>query len=212
MVLEKPRLTVVVSGPSGAGKSTLCEQYVKAHPSAELIVTTTTRPPRKGEREGVDYYFVTEKEFQDGIRKDEFLEHAQVHGYRYGSPRTAVDRAIQSGKDVILEIDVQGGLAVKRRMADTLLIFVTPSDLRALRERLVGRGTDSETVIRKRLANARLELERLDQYEICLFNDDLEQSVSLLSAIFEAERHRIRRYDVRKLFSPTLLNSTLQSP
>jgi guanylate kinase len=209
MSVEKPRLTVVVSGPSGAGKSTLCERYVDTHSLAELVVTTTTRPPRKGEEPGVDYNFASEEEFLRGIERGEFLEYAEVHGHRYGSPRQAVDRAIAAGKDVILEIDVQGGLQVRKRIPDALLIFVTPSDPRALRERLVGRGTDSEAVIARRLANARREMESLPEYNVFLFNDDLDTALGLMASVIEAERHRIERYDLHKLFSPGLLDSAL---
>ena len=202
----EPRLVVVVSGPSGAGKSTLCERFVDLHPTAALIVTTTTRPPRPNERHGEDYYFVTRDEFQKGIDADEFLEWAEVHDNFYGSPRREVERTLDDGKDVILEIDVQGGLSVKKRMADAVLVFVCPSDLSLLRQRLVGRNTDAPDIIEKRLRNARNELSKLSEYNYIVFNDDrLDAAVTALDRIVEAERHAVARYDTRRLFNPELL-------
>ncbi|MBI4861424.1 MAG: guanylate kinase [Candidatus Riflebacteria bacterium] len=210
MALDKPRLTVVVSGPSGAGKSTLCERFVDAHPTAELIITTTTREARRGEQDGIDYHFVTEEAFKKGIERGDFLEHALVHGNYYGSPRKAVDEARQAGRDVILEIDIQGGLAVKSRIPDALLIFVTPSDVSVLKQRLLGRGTDSAESIARRLSNVKRELERISEYNVFLFNDELDAAVRMLGCLIEAERHRIARYDTARLFNLAALDSVLQ--
>lgn len=206
MAIQEPRVVVVVSGPSGAGKSTLCDQFVSARPSCSLIVTSTTRPRRQGEVHGEDYFFISVEEFKAMIGREEFLEHAQVHDHYYGSPRKVVDETLQGGKDVILEIDVQGGREVKRRMKDAVLVFVIPSDLSVLRSRLTGRGTDSPEIIEKRLHNARLEMEKLAEYDYVVFNDDLKQAVSTLGCIIEAERHRVSRYDTRRAFNPDLLS------
>ena len=211
--LERPHLVVVVSGPSGAGKSTLCTEFIRDNEeTSELIVTTTTRERRRGEVDGQDYNFVTVEEFQRGVSAGEFLEHALVHDHYYGSPRQAVEQSIQRGKDVILEIDVQGGLSVKKAMPSAVLVFVIPSDLRVLRQRLMGRGTDSQEVIERRLRNAKREMERLVDYQYFLFNDDrVESAVATLKTILEAERNRISRYDTHRLFNPELLESALEA-
>ena len=204
-MIQEPRLVLVVSGPSGAGKSTLCDKFVAKNSSCSLIVTSTTRPQRKGEVDGEDYHFISEDEFRKMMDREEFLEHARVHDHWYGSPRKVVDQTLAAGKDVILEIDVQGGREVKRRKPDAVLIFVIPSDLSVLRSRLVGRGTDSAEIIEKRLSNARREMEKLDQYDYVVFNDDLQQAVQLLGKIIDSERHALKRYDCRKVFDPELL-------
>jgi guanylate kinase len=208
-MIQVPRLVVVVSGPSGAGKSTLCDQFVASRPTCSLIVTSTTRPIRHGEKHGEDYNFISDAEFQRMVGQEEFLEHARVHDYCYGSPRKVVDETLAEGKDVILEIDVQGGQEVKRRKADALLVFVIPSDLSVLRHRLMGRGTDTPEIIEKRLSNARREMEKLNEYDYVVFNDDLGQAVQLLGNIIDAERHRVNRYDTRQVFNPELLSRAL---
>lgn len=208
MPVARPPLTLVVSGPSGAGKSTLCERYVAANPETELMITTTTRPIRSNEVDGEDYHFVSRERFVEGIQKDEYLEYAMVHGqYFYGSPRREVERARAEGKDVILEIDVQGGLSVKSKVPESVLLFVLPSNLRDLRQRLVGRGTDSDDSIRTRMESAKREIERLSDYQYFIFNDDLEDALRQFELIVRAERQRITRYDVERLFSPRFLDS-----
>lgn len=210
--MQEPRLVVVVSGPSGAGKSTLCDQFVTGRSSCSLIVTSTTRPRRNGEVHGIDYNFISVEEFTQMLQREEFLEHAQVHDNFYGSPRKLVEKTLAEGKDVILEIDVQGGREVKRRMKDAILVFVIPSDLSVLRHRLTGRGTDSPEIIEKRLSNARNELEKLAEYDYVVFNDDLKQAVQLLGNILDAERHRVQRYDTPRTFNPDLLSRALEAP
>ena len=204
--MREPRLVVVVSGPSGAGKSTLCDQFVAVRATCSLIVTSTTRPRRPGEVDGEDYNFISVEDFRMMIQREEFLEHAAVHDHFYGSPRKVVEQTLDAGKDVILEIDVQGGREVKRRMKDAVLVYVIPSDLSVLRSRLLGRGTDSPEIIEKRLNNARNELEKLAEYDYVVFNDDLKQAVQLLGCIIDAERHRVARYDTRRAFNPDLLS------
>lgn len=204
--MQTPRLVIVVSGPSGAGKSSLCDAFVTPESGCSLIVTSTTRPPRPGEVHGQHYNFLTMEQFNEGINNNEFLEWATVHDNKYGSPRREVERTLAAGRDVILEIDVQGGLAVRKAMEDALLVFVIPSDLSVLRTRLMNRRTDSAEVIEKRLANAQLELARMKEYDYVIFNDHrIEDAVSLLGKIIESERHRIRRYDTPRLFNPELL-------
>ena len=205
--LKWPPLTIVVSGPSGAGKSTLCEEFARRHPRVDLMVTTTTRPIRSGEVEGEDYHFVTPEAFQDGIRADAFLEYAKVHQHFYGSPRQKVEDSWARGHDVILEIDVQGALSVRRKVPDALLLYVVTSDLKDLRRRLVGRGTDDSESIRIRLETAKTELEQLHEYQYFIFNDDKEEALTQFERIVEAERWRIARFDVARMFNPALLDA-----
>lgn len=207
----RPHLTVVVSGPSGAGKSTVCRRYVERHPTAELVVTVTTRRIRPGERDGVDYRFLSVEAFERAATDGLFLEHQCVHGNYYGSPLSEVRRVWAEGRDVILEIDVQGGLEVRRKVADAVLLFLVPSDLGLLRERLQGRGTDAPDTIERRLANARGEMSQMPLYDYVVFNDDLDRAVDQFSQIVEAERLRIRRYDIAALYGEAMVASPCET-
>ena len=193
--ITKPNLLLVVSGPSGAGKSTICQTFVERY-AAELVVSCTTREPRNGETPDDDYIFISRDKFEQGIADDRFLEYAEVHNNLYGTPRAPVDRALAEGRDTILEIDVQGGLQVKQKMPEAVLVFVRTGSFSALQERLIGRGTDSEEVIEIRLNNARKELEVMDQYDYFLLNDCLESAMEDFAAIVMAEKCRIERLDL----------------
>ncbi|MBI3893993.1 MAG: guanylate kinase [Candidatus Wallbacteria bacterium] len=198
-MMPLPNLLLVVSGPSGAGKSTLCDRFTDASPETEMVVTTTTRRRRSNETDGIDYHFLGREEFEQRIAREEFLEYAEVHGNFYGSPIADVKRLMAAGKDVILEIDVQGGLNVRKKFPEVLLIYVTPSDLTALRRRLSGRGTESEADIRRRISNARNELATLPEYDYLVINDQLDQAVDRLRAIVRSEKQRIERYERQSL-------------
>lgn len=190
---------LVLSGPSGAGKSTVVDRYVALHPRTSLIVSATTRAPREGEVDGEDYIFMQRDEFEAKVADQGFLEHAEVHGNYYGTPRDQVDAARAEGLDVLLEIDVQGGRQVQEVEADTVLCFLTPPDPSALKQRLHGRGTDRAEVIAKRLVNAVREYEAMRHYDYLVVNDEVDRAAARLRAVVEAERSRLGALDVGAL-------------
>ncbi|MDI6872849.1 guanylate kinase [Candidatus Solincola sp.] len=177
----------VVAGPSGAGKGTLIAELLKRYPRARLSVSATTRDPRPGEREGVDYHFLDREEFLRRAGEGEFLEWAEVHGNLYGTPRGAVEEWLNEGHDVILEIDVQGARQVRERMPEAVTVFVEPPSLEALEERLRRRGTESEEELRRRLRNAVRESGEKGGFRHVVVNDDLQRAVEELCAIYEKE-------------------------
>ncbi len=185
-------LLIVLSGPAGVGKDTLIERWQLVAPNLRRLVTYTTRPRAPGERHGLDYYFVSEEEFQQLIEQGAFLEYAQVHGHWYGTPLREMQEWRERGYDVVLRIDVQGGMQVKQRFPEAVLIFVSPPSLEELEARLRKRGRDDENAIRLRLENARKEMEYIPQYDYCITNDDLNRALETLRCILIAERHRIR--------------------
>lgn len=189
---KREGLLVVLSGPSGVGKGALFSGLSEALTGIRKCMTYTTRSPRQGEKDGVDYCFVGVDDFKAIIDDDGFLEYAVVHDNYYGSPASAPLDAKESGRDIILEIDVQGGLAVKKKVPEAVMIFVAPPSYAELERRLRGRGKDSEEVIRKRLENARKEMDCIPEYEYLVINDDLELAVDAVRSIIMAERARIR--------------------
>lgn len=184
---------LVLSGPSGSGKSTLIDRFRSRHPHFIESISVTTRSPRGNEREGVDYFFVSEARFQELIRAQALLEHAEVFGtHSYGTPRAFIDEQFAQGRQVIMDIDVQGALQIRANMpADSLLVFVTPPDRRTLEERLRGRGTDDDTAIAKRMRTAERELAQWRHYDYLIINDILDQTVADLEAIVRAHLLRI---------------------
>ena len=173
----------VISGPSGAGKGTLVARVRERLPELGLTVSATTRKPRVGEVDGVNYYFLSEEEFSAKVERGEFVEWTQVHDHRYGTLVSEVKSKLADGHSLILEIDVQGALMVKKRFPDAVLVFIEPPSLTVLEQRLVGRGTESEESIALRLANARHELELADSYDVRLVNDDLDAATDELASI-----------------------------
>lgn len=185
---EKARV-VVVSGPSGVGKSTICKELVKRLDNMYLSVSMTTRPRGPGEVNGREYWFVSEKEFNERVEKGLFLEHAQVFGHWYGTPKDKVNEALQTGKTVILEIDVQGGNQVKALYPDAIMIFVLPPAEKALAERLGRRGRDDPEVARERLDGASNEIAAAWQYyENMVINEDLQQAIKEATQIIQSAR------------------------
>lgn len=186
-------MLIVLSGPSGVGKDTLIQGLEEICPGIERAVTYTTREPREGERPGVDYHFVSVDEFRRMIEAGEFLEYAQVHLDFYGSPMSSVAQIREEGLDVLLKIDVQGGLTVKQKAQDAIMIFVGPPSIEELERRLRSRYTDSEEAIAKRLQDARSEIDRISMYDYLVINDEIETAVDRLRCIILAERARIRK-------------------
>lgn len=175
----------VISGPSGAGKGTLVAQLRKEHPELGLAVSATTRSPRPGEVDGKDYYFLSEGEFKRRVAAGEFVEWAYVHGHMYGTLVKEVERLLAQGKSLILEIDIQGALNVKKVWPDAVLIFIEPPSLEELERRLRGRGTEDEQSIELRLKNAKHEMTLADDYDVRIVNDTVDRAVRELSDTIE---------------------------
>ena len=170
----------VVSGPSGVGKGTLVARVRDRLPGLGLTVSATTRPPREGEKNGVSYYFMDDSEFARRVENGEFLEWANVHGHRYGTLKAEAERLMAEGSSVVLEIDVQGGLNVRKVYPDVVLVFIEPPSIEELERRLRGRGTEDESSIELRLANANHEMELASLYDVRIVNDDLERATDEL--------------------------------
>lgn len=183
----------VISSPSGGGKTTLGQRLLERTPHLVRSISMTTRHPRPGEIDGIDYYFVSEADFRKTGRASGFLEHARVFNCSYGTPRKFVERAMREGDDVLLLIDVQGAAQVKKRMKEAVLIFVMPPSIAELKERLEKRASDSAGDIRKRLKIAQHEMNRRDQYDYVVENRYLEKALSHVEAIILAERLKVKK-------------------
>ena len=187
-------MLLVISGPSGAGKGTLYNRVLAADPIITFSVSYTTRGPRPGEVDGKDYCFVTEEQFRQMLDRDGFLEHADVHGHLYGTPRQPVMDALEAGRSVMLDIDPQGALQVMEKMPDCVSVFILPPSFAELRRRLTGRGTEKPEEIERRLRNARGEVQLMGKYQYLVVNDDLEVAYRTLQGIVDAEKQRSSRY------------------
>jgi guanylate kinase len=195
-------LLIVVSAPSGGGKTTLCERLMAEFHQMVYSVSCTTRAPRDGEQDGTDYYFISEADFARRIEQGEFLEHAQVHGHRYGTLRRFVERGFASGRDVLMDIDVQGAAQIRSQLArlpdgDPLRrgfvdVFIAPPSIEVLRKRLTLRGKDADAVIERRLQQAEKELLCWPDYKYLIVNDRLDASYDSLRSIVVAEHRRVR--------------------
>lgn len=191
MNMEKKGILIVVSGFSGAGKGTLMKELLARYPEDyALSISATTRNPREGEENGREYLFKTKDEFEKMIAKGELIEYAKYVENYYGTPRDYVESRLAEGKDVILEIEIQGALKVKETFPDTLLMFVTPPTAEELRSRLVGRGTETMDVIESRMRRACEEAEGMDRYDYLIVNDDLGECVERMHSIIRGEHDR----------------------
>ena len=186
-------LLLVISAPSGGGKSVVLRQLLEQEPDLDYSVSVTSRPPRADEVEGRDYHFVSRDRFEELVREDIFYEWAEVHGHLYGTRADTIEAALGRGKDVTLDIDVQGGLSVKYRSPDSVLIFLMPPSFEVLEQRLRGRDTDNDEAIRTRLENARREMIYWRQYNYLVVNEELDQTVKAVRGILHAERLRVSR-------------------
>ena len=179
--------TFIICGPSGVGKGTVVARLLASDPSLYFSVSATTRPPRPGEEDGVHYHFLTRETFQEWVEAGDFLEYAQYVGNFYGTPRLYVDRAMDQGRDVILDIEIQGALQVSQKMPEAVRIFIAPPSWDELERRLTDRGTDSEEKIQKRLLRAKVEVQTAHTYDYFVINDTVENAVKELEAIMTAE-------------------------
>ncbi len=182
--------TFIISGPSGVGKGTIVKALMDSRDDLFLSVSATTREPRKGEVDGVHYHFIDAARFRSLIEEDAFLEYAEYVGNFYGTPKKFVDEAMEDGRDVILEIDVQGAMQVSAKRPDAVTIFVVPPSWEALEQRLRDRGTDSEEKLQKRLVRAKVELQAASSYQYMVINDTVGEAVREVSAIMLAEHCR----------------------
>ncbi len=179
-------ILVVLSGFSGSGKGTLVKRLLEEYDNYALSISMTTRMPRPGEEHGKSYFFVTKEEFQSTIQRNGLLEYAQYCDNFYGTPKAYVEEQLANGKDVILEIEVQGALQIKEKFPETLLLFVTPPSAQVLKDRLAGRGTETEEVINKRMRRAAEESESMSLYDNIIVNDDLEECVKYTHNVIQS--------------------------
>nr|WP_296485582.1 guanylate kinase [uncultured Acetatifactor sp.] len=186
--MEKKGILIVISGFSGAGKGTLVRELLKKYDEYVLSISMTTRTPRPGEQEGVEYFFTDREHFEETIERDGLVEYAQYCGNYYGTPRAYVEEQLAAGRNVILEIEIQGALKVRKEYPECLLIFVTPPSAEELERRLVGRGTESREVIQKRLSRAVEESEGVEAYDYIVVNDRLEECVEEIHCLVDAAR------------------------
>ena len=188
--LNERGILTVVSGFSGSGKGTLMRELLKHYDCYVLSISATSRKPRPGEKEGESYFFKTREEFEEMIRKGELLEHAEYVGNYYGTPKKFVDEKLAEGKDVILEIEIDGAMQIRDKYPDALLVFVTPPDAKKLRRRIESRGTEDKENIEKRMRRAEMESYGMSGYDYIVVNDDLEECTRLLHEIIQASHYR----------------------
>ena len=186
-------LLLVVSGPSGAGKGTVCRALMEQNPDICMSISATTRKPRPGEVDGESYYFLDETTFRSMIDNHEFIEWACFCQNYYGTPRKKVEELLEAGKDVILEIEVQGAMEIRKKCPEAVLIFNLPPSMEELKNRLTGRNTDAEDVIKKRLDTAVWEIEQAKKYDYVLVNDTIDNAANTLLAIIEGEKCSTKR-------------------
>ena len=186
-------LLVVISGPSGSGKGTICKRLIEVMDNIKVSVSATTRKPRVGEVEAINYFFIDEEKFIQKINNDEFLEYASVYGNYYGTPKKEVLNELENGKDIILEIDIQGALNVKKNYPKGVFIFILPPSIKELKNRIEGRGTDSNEVILRRMECVYEELNYAFQYDYVVLNDEVEAAVEKIKEIISAEKNKAIR-------------------
>lgn len=193
MLMNKKGVLIVISGFAGSGKGTITKELISRYDNYRLSVSATTRAPRPGEVDGREYYFVTREKFEEMIANDELLEHAEYVGNYYGTPKPYVEKMLDEGKDVILEIEYIGAFNAKKAFPDAVLIFITPPSANEVYNRLKGRNTETEEVIKKRMTRGREETEIMDKYDYIIVNDDLEASINNMHATIQCAKFAASR-------------------
>ncbi len=191
--MKKKGMIIIVSAPSGAGKTSICDALIESDKNIVYSVSTTTREPRKGEKNGKEYYFVNDSDFKKMVKEKMFVEWAKVHDHFYGTSKKVLEQTINKGKDILLDIDVQGAVKIKKQYKNALMIFITTPTLKVLKERLIKRNKDSLEVIKTRVENAKRELTYLPKYDYLILNDKLDESIKQAKSIICAERLSIKR-------------------
>lgn len=204
--MDRRGILFIISAPSGTGKTTLCKQLATNLPGLWHSISYTTRKPRPGEEHGREYYFIGEQPFRDMIERNEFVEWAHVYGHLYGTPRKSLDEKIEQGFDVLLEIDVQGAMQVKKRFEDSVSIFILPPSMAALRARLQTRASDTAEEIQRRLNKVKEEVWSYREYAYIVRNEDLDRSLRDLESIFWSERLKTKRLNMSWLESNFILD------
>lgn len=199
---KKQGLLIVLSGPSGSGKNTVCDEFKKNNSNVWESISMTSRKPRKGEEDGKAYYFVSEEEFEKNIKEDKMLEYARFAGNYYGTPRDSVQKHLDKGEDVILVIEIQGALQIKKKIPHALFIFLLPPSMRELKRRLTDRNTESKEKVMERFETAYKEINELSKYNYVIVNDMVKTAADKLEAIIKAERCRVDRIEEVFLDSP----------
>lgn len=204
-MMMSPGLLIVISGPSGVGKNTVINNLFNRKPGLKYSVSATTRTPRPNEIDGQHYFFLTETEFQKKIGNGEFLEWAKVYHHYYGTPKQYVHQLLESGQDLVMDIDVQGAIQVKHSLPEAVLIYLAPPSLTELKKRLLGRNTDSETEIIKRLQYIETEFRSIPQYDYLIINKEIDLTCEQIECIIQAEKFKVNRLET------TLLDNILNS-
>lgn len=192
---------MVISSPSGTGKTTICHRLIKGHSDFVFSVSATTRPPRKKEKDGIDYYFLTDEQFKRMLKRNEFAEWANVFGYRYGTVKSELGKALRNNRVLLCDVDIQGGMSIKKKYKDAVSIFVIPPSLTELKRRLFKRRTDSPSQKKLRLKTAIKELTYWKHYDYIVLNDDLKIATDEVDMIIAAERQKSGRLKNRRLWS-----------
>lgn len=193
MITKGRGLLIVISGPSGAGKGTICKRFMEKNKDVMLSVSATTRSPRAGEVEGINYFFMSKEQFVEKIESNDFLEYAEVYDNYYGTPKSNVEEMLQNGKDVILEIDIQGALKVKENTREGVFVFILPPSMEELKQRIINRGSETNESLMKRFKSAYKEINFISKYNYAVVNDKVEIAVEKLEAIISAEKCRVDR-------------------
>lgn len=188
-------LLIVVSGPSGAGKDTICNNLVDTSDNTWISISMTSRSPRKGETEGKEYFFVTKEEFEERIKKEEFLEYAVYNNNYYGTPKDKIEEYLNNGIDVILVIDIQGAINIQKLIPTALFIFIMPPDMKTLKKRLIGRKTETKEKVIERFTTAYNEINNVKKYNYVVVNDEVDKAVNKVKSIIQAEKCRVDRIE-----------------